>query len=101
MRKPEGSSGASSGNISSMGAKTSSEQAPTAFSSTPAHICHVKMHSKVQIAHFTGYKYEIHLLQQETRGPVEDERPSMQKHPHEQASDLPNVRLQASGIPKN
>lgn len=39
MRKPEGSNGASSGNISSIGAKTSSEQAPTAFSSTPLHIC--------------------------------------------------------------
>jgi hypothetical protein len=38
-RKPEGSSGASSGNISSIGAKTSSEQAPTAFSSIPLHIC--------------------------------------------------------------
>jgi len=39
MRKPEGSSGASSGNVSSIGAKTSSEQAPTAFSSIPLHIC--------------------------------------------------------------
>ena len=39
IRKPEGSSGASSGNISSIGAKTSSEQAPMAFSSTPLHIC--------------------------------------------------------------
>lgn len=37
MRKPEGRRGASSGNISSIGAKTSSEQAPTAFSSTPLH----------------------------------------------------------------
>uniref|UniRef100_A0A2P2JL90 DNA binding protein n=1 Tax=Rhizophora mucronata TaxID=61149 RepID=A0A2P2JL90_RHIMU len=38
-RKPEGSNVASSGNISSIGAKTSSEQAPTALSSTPLHIC--------------------------------------------------------------
>lgn len=40
--KPDGNNGASSGNISSMGAKTSSEQAPTAFSSTPLHICQNK-----------------------------------------------------------
>jgi len=39
MRKPEGTNGASSGNISSIGANTSSEQAPTAFSSIPLHIC--------------------------------------------------------------
>jgi hypothetical protein len=39
IRKPEGSNGASSGNISSIGANTSSEQAPTAFSSIPLHIC--------------------------------------------------------------
>lgn len=39
MRKPEGRRGASSGNISSIGANTSSEQAPTAFSSIPLQIC--------------------------------------------------------------
>nr|GMD25364.1 hypothetical protein Iba_chr08cCG9410 [Ipomoea batatas] len=38
MRKPEGIRSASSGNISSIGAKTSSEHAPTAFSSIPLHI---------------------------------------------------------------
>ena len=42
MRKPDGSNGASSGNISSIGAKTSSEQAPTALSSTPLQICQNK-----------------------------------------------------------
>ena len=42
-RKPDESKGPSSGNISSIGAKTSSEQAPTAFSSIPLHIC---QHSK-------------------------------------------------------
>lgn len=36
MQKPEDSNGPSSRNISSIGAKTSSEHAPTAFSSTPA-----------------------------------------------------------------
>jgi len=39
MRKPEGTNGASSGNISSIGANMSSEQVPTAFSSVPLHIC--------------------------------------------------------------
>ncbi|KAF5772717.1 hypothetical protein HanXRQr2_Chr13g0580501 [Helianthus annuus] len=37
IRNPDGMSGASSGNISSIGAKISSEQAPTAFSSIPLH----------------------------------------------------------------
>lgn len=35
MRKPDGRSGASSAKDASMGAKTSSAQVPTAFSSTP------------------------------------------------------------------
>jgi len=39
MRKPEGTKGASSGNMSSIGANMSSEQAPTAFSSIPVHNC--------------------------------------------------------------
>uniref|UniRef100_A0A7C9DRH7 Uncharacterized protein n=1 Tax=Opuntia streptacantha TaxID=393608 RepID=A0A7C9DRH7_OPUST len=38
-RKPDGNKGASSGNISSIGAKTSSEQTPIVFSSIPLHIC--------------------------------------------------------------
>ena len=49
MRNPEGSRGASSGNISSIGANTSSEQAPTAFSSIPVHICKDDNTDKVNI----------------------------------------------------
>nr|GMD28407.1 hypothetical protein Iba_chr08eCG7080 [Ipomoea batatas] len=48
MRKPEGIRSASSGNISSIGAKTSSEHAPTAFSSIPLHICK-RPHSRIRI----------------------------------------------------
>lgn len=39
MRKPDGSSGESSLNDASMGAKMSSEHVPAVFSSTPLYIC--------------------------------------------------------------
>jgi hypothetical protein len=40
MQKPEGSSGESSLNDASMGAKISSEHVPALLSSTPLYICH-------------------------------------------------------------
>lgn len=60
IRKPEGSNGASSGNISSIGAKTSSEQAPTAFSSIPMQICNQNMHLVQRFKHIMEVKILIH-----------------------------------------
>nr|GMC86756.1 hypothetical protein Iba_chr04dCG13820 [Ipomoea batatas] len=50
IRKPEGRSGASSANEASMGAKMSSAQVPTAFSSTPLQSCNRKMSPAVNIS---------------------------------------------------
>ena len=47
MQKPKGSNGPSSGNILSIGAKTNSEHAPKAFSSTPAYLAKIKSNYRI------------------------------------------------------
>lgn len=100
MRKPEGSSGASSGNISSIGAKTSSEQAPTAFSSTPLQSCR-RANVSISIHFAEGSKITVSYNHQDTEVPVRDECPLIQKHLPDQADDLQVELLQASGMQKN
>lgn len=63
IRKPDGSSGESSLNDASIGAKMSSEQVPAMFSSTPLYICQpssvventsysaTKLHSSSSLVH--------------------------------------------------
>lgn len=57
-RKPDGNNGASSANDSSMGAKTSWAQEPTAFSSTPLHNCQFRF-KKINVRKSTNKNFQL------------------------------------------
>lgn len=84
-RKPEGTSGASSGNISLIGANTSSEQAPTAFSSIPVQICHASL-SHTTSKEAIGNGNIGHMMLGSV--PVKDVHPERQMPLLEQEDDL-------------
>lgn len=60
MRKPDGSSGESSLNDASIGAKMSSEQVPTMFSSTPLYICQFSGEHNLYRAQTLRLKLSVH-----------------------------------------
>jgi hypothetical protein len=75
MRKPEGTNGASSGNMSSIGANMSSEQAPTAFSSVPVHSCSNDDSDDENNKKKPANKQINKPKQKSDEAPVRDERP--------------------------